>query len=183
MSNLLPQQEKAFILRLYRKRFLTTVLFGAGVFSLIGIGLLLPSYLLSKNNEAILMQKQEILSGRETSTIARSLAASIASINKKLGVFSNSLPASPIVGDVLQPILSVQGSGVHLADVGVEAASSADAPAKIKLSGTAESRETLLAFTDRIKQLPNFTAVDLPIMSFIKNANVTFTISAAVSLK
>ncbi len=183
MSNLLPESHKASVIRLYRKRFLTVAFFALAILSLIGAGLLLPSLFLAKNDEAVLVQKRDTLGARETSSIAHSLALSISTINQKLGVFSATVPASPVIGSVIKPMLGVQGNSVKISMINFDLVPDQPGIARIRISGTAESRETLLAFTDRIKALPGWTAVDLPIMSFIKNSNVTFTISAQAALK
>ena len=181
MSNLLPQEYKNSITRLYRKRFLSIVFLSIGAVFLIGVGLLVPSLSLSEGNESTLQRQKETLSSHETSDIARSLSISIGEINQKLNVFSAKVPASPVIEDCIKPILSVQGSDVKINDFNFELVPDSPSTARIKVSGVAQSRETLLAFTDRIKLLKGMSNVDLPIMSFIKNANVTFTISAVVA--
>ena len=65
--------------------------------------------------------------------------------------------------------------------------------AKMNLTATPEEVDAKLAeikapyteeqFADRLKATTGFSDVTLPIMSFIKDSNVTFTIGATVALK
>ena len=183
MSNLLPQEYKKKIVRLYRKRFLSILFFTLAVFFFVGVGLLIPSLLLSTGNESTLQKQKELLSLRETTAIARSHSASISAINQKLNVFSTKVPESPIIQGFIKPILSVKGEQVQIQNFNFELTSNSTTSARITVSGVAQSRETLLEFTDRIKLLKGIHTVDLPMMSFIKNANVTFTISAGEKLE
>jgi hypothetical protein len=182
MSNLLPQEYKKSILRLYRMRFMSVVFLALSMIFVIGVGLLIPSLSLSKNNEVTLQKQKEVMSQHETSAIARSLSQSISAINQKLNVFSAKVPESPIVQSFIKPILSVQGSDIKIQSFNFELLPDSTGGARVKISGVAQNREALLAFTDRIKLLKGMSSVDLPIMSFIRNANVTFTISAVITL-
>lgn len=183
MSNLLPQEYKKSITRLYRKRFLSVLFFSLSFIFVAGVGLLIPALSLSKANESALQKQKQVLGSHETSGIAHTLSKAISEINQKLNVFSAKVPASPVIKDFIQPIISIQGDNVKISSFNFELLPESIVSARIKVSGVAQNREALLAFTDRVKHLPGVSNVDLPIMSFVKNANVTFTISAVISLE
>jgi hypothetical protein len=182
MSNLLPPAQKKSILRLYRKRFISLAFIS--VLSLVAIGalLLLPSLYVAHSSEQLLTQKRDVLASNDTSTITKSLGASINDINSRLNVFSTSAPTSPLVADVINPILGVKTAAVHITNI-TYTLGAKDTQADVDISGTADSREALLAFSDQLGEISTFSNVAVPISSFIKNANVTFTVSATVVLK
>lgn len=178
MSNLLPTREKTAIIKLYRRRFLSIVFFvGMGLFVVGGI-LLFPSIFVLKGSEAVLAAKRDALGGHETTKVETALASTITEVNKKLSVFPDVILPSPILGNFLDPILKVKGDAVHITNFSYGAQNAGEIT--ISISGTTNSRADLLAFADKLKSNPHFKNVTVPIASFIKDANVTFTIGAVL---
>jgi hypothetical protein len=182
MSNLLPQQHKISMLRLYRKRLIAVAFFALAFLAVASILLLSPSYLFLHAGEIVLTTKRDTLAGYETSKIATTLAGTVADINSRLRVFPDISPASPLIAGMIDPILKVKGPAVHI-DSFDYTPGVTSIQAKIRVSGTADSRVDLLAFADKVRNIGNFTSVSVPITSFIKDSDVTFTLSAVVALK
>jgi len=182
MSNLLPIEQKKSILRLYRKRFLALTFFYIIALALVGLLLLLPSLFLSKSSESLLSQKRDVLASNDTSTITKSLAASIGDINTRLAIFPGNTTASPLVADFVNPVLGAKTKAIHLTNL-TYALGDSPTTAAIQIEGTADSREDLLSFTGSLKAIKTFSNVNVPITSFIKDSDVTFTITAAAALK
>lgn len=181
MSNLLPPKQQLSILHLYRKRFLSIMFLFVAALLAVGSVLLLPSLMFLKNSQAELQQKHDALAGQGTDAIAHSLSSSISDINSKLSDFANSAPTSPLVGDFITPVLNAKTSHVHLTEFSYTA-NTDGTTADVEISGDADSREALLDFSNALQTIPNYTDVNVPIASFIKSTDVTFTINATVTL-
>ena len=182
MSNILPQTKKVSILWMYRKRFLAVVFIFIMCFAIVGSVLLVPAFLISRSSENLLTAQRDTLAGRETSTITHSLASTIGDINSRVAVFPLMVPASPLIADLINPILAAKTSTIHLTDFSYDP-SAGKGTAAITIGGAADSREALLAFGDKLKTIDGITNVNVPISSFIKDANVPFTISATMQIK
>ena len=180
MSNLLPKAEKDSILRLYRKRFLALVFLSIMGLVVAGAALLFPSFVVLKSDEALLTSKRDTLGSHETTQIASTLASTIADINKRLAVFPNKVVPSPLLAQFVDPVLKVKTDAVHITNF-TYTQDPKRAVDNIQVSGTTNSRADLLSFADKIKAVDGFTNVTVPIASFIKDSNVTFTISAVIT--
>ena len=182
MSNLLPPSQKQDILRLYRKRFVSIALLTVVGLMMSAFVLATPSLLFLKSSEIVLTAKRDTLSGYETSSIARTLSTAVADVNSRLAVFPATETASPLIADFVNPVLLAKSNSIHLVGFSYEKGAKPN-EAKVKVTGTADSRVALLAFTDRLKKVGSFSDVNVPITNFILDANVPFTISATVSLQ
>lgn len=179
MSNLLPPNEKTAILHLYRKRFLVLCLLTLAGLALAGSALLFPSLYYIKSQESVFAEKRDELSGQETNKIAATLATTIADINARLNVFSNTAVASPLLGSFIDPVLKIKTNAVHITNFAYARAEKGN-DVNIQVSGTTDSRADLLLFADKMKTSGRFANVNVPIASFIKDSNVTFTITASL---
>ncbi len=74
-------------------------------------------------------------------------------------------------------ISGMKTSGVKLNSIQVEYVG---ADKKIKISGIAENRNSLIAFSDSLKTSEVFETVDLPFSSFVKDSNIPFAIDIKV---
>lgn len=182
MSNLLQQTEKRAIVRMYRKRFIGVAFLALSALLVAACLLTLPSFLFLKSHELVLVAKRDTLAGYETSTIAKSLTTAVTDVNTRLAVFPASETASPLIADFMNPVLLAKNNSIHLVGFSY-VPSTKPGKAEVKITGTADSRVALLAFTDRLKKVGSFEGVNVPITNFIKDSNVPFTISATVSLQ
>lgn len=182
MSNLLPQQSKQALLSFYRMRFLALVFGALGVLGLASALLLLPSYLFLHSNEIVLRTKRDTLAGYETSKIAATLASTVNDINFRLKVFAAAGPASPLVSSFIDPVLKAKGSAIHITEFDFSPGVTS-LEAKVRVSGTADSRVALLAFADKVRTIGTFASVSVPIANFIQDSDGAFTLSATVTLK
>lgn len=175
-TNLLPPIEQKSVLHMYRKRFLALVFFSVAFLLLSGAVLLLPSYIVLRNNAEVLIIKRDQLQKEETSSIQGTLATTIADINKRLAVFPDVVMPSPVVGTFVAPVLKRKTGAVHITNLSYNTADGGGI--SLQISGTAASRSDLLAFADALKTEKGFKNVTVPISSFIKDSNVTFSITA-----
>jgi hypothetical protein len=180
MSNLLPPKEKHLLVRMYRTRLATLFFVSGAALFVVGSIVLMPSLLLLKSDQIILTSKRDTFANFETNKIAQSLAATVSDINARLAVFPGKpVTASPLIAGLLDPALRSKTSAIHLTAFSYDPGNKGT-EAKIKISGVADSRADLLLFAEKLKATRSFTNVTVPITSFIKDADVTFTASATV---
>jgi hypothetical protein len=181
MSNLLSPKEKRSITRLYRRRFIAVAFFCLMAFALASALELFPSLFFLRSHRAVLADNKASLQGREGSLVAVNLAKTVADINQHLAVFSDATFPAPLTASFIDPVLKIKKAHIHITNLSYQAAERST-EALVQISGTADSRGDLLDFTDTLKAAPGFKNVQVPIASFIKDSNVTFTINASVTL-
>ncbi len=167
---------------MYRKRLLAVAFLGITIILIISAPLVMPSYNFLKSNGVLLTEKRDRLAGYETNTIVRTLTKVVKDVNTRLAVFPPSEVASPLVADFIDPILAAKTDSIRILGFSYERALGTD-QAAIKITGSANDRNALLAFADRLRNIGTFSDVNVPVANFIKDADVPFTISATVALK
>ncbi|MBP7804651.1 MAG: hypothetical protein KA052_00305 [Candidatus Pacebacteria bacterium] len=181
MSNLLPQTEKKKILGMYRKRFLALVFFSAAFILLSGAVLLFPAYIVLKDTASSLTEKRDQLKKDETAALQGALAKTISDINSRLAIFPDVVTASPIIATFVRPVLETKTAAINITNMGY--ATGEGGAITVQISGIAGNRSSLLSFADALKATKGFKNVTVPISSFIKDSNVTFTIGAVLDQK
>jgi len=183
MSNLLPYNEQKRILRMYRVRFVTVSIFSCVILLLAASALIFPALMLSRNTEKAIRAKRDILAGHETNTIEKNLTQTIGDINTRLAVFSDSPPASPLLQSFLDPVLKAKTAAIQITQLGFVADPKDKTHATISISGVSGTREALLSYADDLRTVDGLTTVLVPIESFLKGSNESFTITATAALK
>ncbi len=164
---------------MYRKRFLSLAFIAVAGLAALGAALLFPSLVVLRNNEAVLIEKRDLLRSQETNTIKHSLEAATNEIIARLAILSDKGEASPVVAGFIDPVLAAKTNAVQLSDLSY--LSGGKNTVKIQISGIAQNRETLLAFVDNLKKISRFSDVTVPIQNFIKDSNIAFTVTAAIT--
>lgn len=183
MSNLLPQQEKKQIKKLFKKRFVTII---ALIFSTAGIIAsisMVPTFIYSKDTENFLLNKKAQLAGKETSGLEKSLTEAINDINTRLQVFSDGPIIFPITNTVLDPILKIKSSQIFIDKFTGDIDPKKKGEIVVTVSGTASNREALLRFSGDIGKIDGVSSVSVPISSFLRNSNVSFAINFSSVIK
>ncbi len=166
---------------MYKVRFFSVVLGLVAVLAVAATLLLIPSdYFLHSGNVA-LTQKLAALNSAEIGTIATKQAAVVQDINSRLAVFQPTAPSSPLLASLIDPVIAAKPAKVKITDFSY--AEAKGGTASVEIRGVAESREALLAFSDALRKVPNFTDVAVPIENFIKGSNIQFSIQATIALR
>ncbi|MEX1120221.1 MAG: hypothetical protein WD509_02940 [Candidatus Paceibacterota bacterium] len=173
MANLLPKKERKRFEWEYRSRLFIVVLFFFGVTAMFGSALLLPSYFVSQSKEESIKRQSELLQKtiivREKDTSVATLLATKQKIDQ-LTVIQNRV----LQTKVIQTIIQNTDSNITIRAFYYER--KGDTQGEMKISGTARSRTSLLAFSDRLKKESLFSGVDLPVSSLAQDSNITFSI-------
>jgi hypothetical protein len=185
MRTLLPKNEIQHIKHEYLLRWIILVLFFLSVAVWIGIISLFPAYIFSaaegKNasdravkvdNELETENNNQILAeARDANTVIHAIAGTQDSL-----FFSSlieDIDARRVPGMIVTSFsLSHVGGGA-----GSDSANTAVNASTISISGTAATRDILVAFEQNIENDPRLTKVELPVSALAENTNINFTMS------
>lgn len=174
MANLLPKKERRRFEWEYKFRLLSLALLFFVVLLSLGVVFLLPSYFVSESKEESIERQSELLQKtialREEDTSVSSLLATKQKINVLTSVQKQVLQT-----EVMQTIIQNIES-----DITVDAfyyTQGEDSVGEMRITGRADSRTALLAFSGRLKKESLFDRVDLPVSSLARDSNIVFSIT------
>lgn len=175
MLNLLSTTEKKKVLVEYRLRLAVIAIFAVGALIFSSLVLLTPSYLLavSKNNDAnnilVALEEKESRVGKEKDVNLQILA-----VNKNIDLFLKVGTTTVLVPPVaIMKILGIRGSAIKITGFTYDAWADQE---RIVINGIALDRERLSQFVETLKKDPAFTSIELPISSYVKSANIDFSV-------
>ncbi|MFA5997619.1 MAG: hypothetical protein WC791_04005 [Candidatus Paceibacterota bacterium] len=175
MLNLLDTTEKKKIFTEYYFRIAVVSIFAIGALSVASLFLLIPPYIFSVskyNNAQLNVSVLEVKYGN--SEKEKEIAAQIRDINTKTelllagGASAQSSPLQSILN-----LLKIKGTFVKINAISYDLTST---PHRIVLSGIAPTRDGLAAFIEELKKEPTLSGVTLPISSYVKSTNISFSI-------
>jgi hypothetical protein len=171
MINLIPPVARRSIIREYWIRAVTVWMFLLGTGCLIVTCLLLPTYMLVRNEiDALALQVEQNsarvanfdVSSNELVTAGRQAAVLAApQTDTAFSIYYGAL-------------LDLAGSAVTVETMTFTRVATTTT---ISVTGVAATRQALATFRDEIKSQPMFIAADLPISSLIKDRDLLFTLS------
>ncbi len=176
MINLIPNQEKKKMAMdfYYRLAVLSVLMLCAVVF--VAVLALLPAYLLSNSKSNIALQRLELQKAETAPFFNEETREIIKETNKKLDIIETAQSNKFSVSEkVINAILKEKISGIKIAQIAYE--NNTIEGKKIRISGTAPSRDVLLLFRKTLESSEAFKNVDLPISNFVKGSNIEFYIS------
>lgn len=178
MLNILPAQEKKKNLTEYRMRLGVVAVFAVASLILASLVLLAPSYLLAVtkyNNisEQLAQKKSKAnLTGQE-----KAIDVQVRTINKNIDLYLKSGATDKLSPpDVIAEVIELKSAAIKITGFDYDASGPQE---RLVISGVAEDRDSLAAFVGVLKKSTLFTTVDLPVSSYVKSANITFSIVAS----
>ena len=175
MFELLPENIRKIAQRKYISRLISLYSMGFLAVFAISISLLIPTYVYVDLKELVVINEQETLNQKSATSGVDTAQSYIASAKAKIGVVDRSKSIHPSL-DVVDLVLSKVGSGIVVNSISYDRGSDT-VKTKISLQGTAGTRDDLIRFSERLKSEPKFTKVDLPVSSFVKNKDVSFSVN------
>lgn len=172
MINLIPPTAKKSILREYWLRVLSVWFAVWSIALLIGVAVLVPSYVLIVSqvkvySESATKASQKIL---DFENVSKDLVRS----SQLAGTLLSGLK-DPRMSDYTARFKELQSSGISISKITVSRAEVGLGPAQ--LSGEAKNRQALADFRDRLRAQPEVSAVDLPISNLAKDKDIQFSLS------
>ncbi len=157
-------------------RLVVLFLFMFSLVLAVGILGLLPAYFFSSAKNNAVKKKLEIQKTEIVPTFDQETGAVIKDINKKLNLIETANKNTfPVSQKVLQAILSKKAPSIKITQISYD--NSPQNGKRIRIGGTAPSREVLLSFRQSLEDDKNFKSVDLPISNFVKGSNIQFYLS------
>ncbi len=171
MFTFLPKAYVADIEKEYRRRTLAVVFALAAVLSLSACVLTLPSYVaLVAKKSALVSEAAKAVSSDAPSNAV--LEARIADIQAKMSTLKGlaaGKPLVPAVGRVVARLVP----GITLSSIILKRSDQGS----IVVSGSADTRDDLVAFSKSLQGDPSFRGVGLPVSALVKSQDVGFSIS------
>jgi len=170
--NLLTQEEKKHVRKLYKVRRLQSSVWFLVVLILVSVIMLTPIYLLGENIELTVLEKKNQLLAENSQIDPDKAEEAIQNVNKKaisLQSVSEYTKAYKLLSDITEnklPGISITGMSFV----------SGEEQELVSLVGKAPSREILLSFRRDLEQKDYSETVDLPISNFAQNVDIDFSI-------
>ena len=179
MINLIPNQEKKKMVIDFYYRLVVLFLWTLCVCILVAIIALMPAYFFSNSKYNIASKKLEVQKSESAPIFDEGTAVIVKDINDKLNLIENLQKSKFIVSEkVINTIFSKKTSGIKITQISYDSSLSGGLPAKkINVTGTASSREVLLAFRQALEKDSSFKNVNLPVSNFVKGSNIQFYLS------
>src|SRR3989344_1547705 len=173
MINLIPNEKKKEMKKIFYYRILVLFLFMLGFCIFVFFIALLPSYVTSytKLNLANLLleqQKNEAIPLPDQQTLE-----SITDLDKKLTLLESAEQDNFIFSEkVIDNVLLKKAPAIKITQISYEGDGAGGQ--KILMGGTAPSREMLLSLRRSLETDPSFKSADLPISNFVQGSNIRF---------
>ena len=178
-TNLLPYERVRAARRSYFVRLAGLTLWIAALLLAIHALLNVPTYFYLRsqevNRQAALTDLSQKISTQQDQTINKELKA----LNSK-AVFLAALSKKPLASEAVRLILGVRRQGVTLTSISY-AATTAEKSSAMIVTGTAQTREALRAYQLALQGAPFVSAVNLPVNTYTKDTNISFTMTLAGS--
>jgi hypothetical protein len=177
--NLLPKQYKDNLKEGFKRRFWVATLFTAAISFLLGFIMLLPAYFLIPKN---LGEAEEVLYVDVNDIESASHFLSLPErIDFKLRFLQNNLGGPSITG-IFAEIVSDLPEGVVLDSVSFEKDPSRGdkIPMQVSISGNSASRESLISFSNALRESAIFTEVNLPVSNLARERDLPFSMQMIV---
>lgn len=188
MIDFLPASEKYTLRKEYRLRVFSVFL---GMVSMVLTLLILsyvPTYVAvsSQYNDSLAVSQSP--EATERMSQIKEVETVIVETNKKIDILlgggSPSLSVSPVFLGVLDsriPGISVTHLSYTQGGVVSRKGKEEKLPSLFTLDGRSVDRKTLLAFKDNLAQKKEFSTIDLPISSLVKETDLTFSIKISLA--
>lgn len=174
MINIIPESARSSAVREYRLRLAAVGLFVLGVLSICSALMLSPAYFFAKLEKDNAVQEEARLSQADGARAQGEGAMLMRAAAEAKLLFS--LFSAPPKSERTQAVLSAAGSGITITRV-----SFSDTDSVLQISGTAATREALLAFSRRLTQIPGVAAADVPVSDLAKNTDIRFNMNATLA--
>jgi hypothetical protein len=178
MLNLLPEEHKKKIIGEYTKRVWTVVLVGIIIVSIISGVFLLPVYLMTYGRYSEAAKEKanlEVLIAESQKNSKQEVIKDIYGVIATLDTFKPfALP-----GALVQALVLDRVSGISINHIIYTP--SAGQPPVIDVVGKASTRNSLMAFSEKLKADGAFSSVYIPISDFTQEKNITFSLKLIAS--
>lgn len=180
LTNLLPASGQRAMRRRYFRRLTAVVLLLATILVAALALLLVPTYLYVRDQAALGRERAEALGGVGESVETQEIAARSEALALVVSDLAG-LGTLPTASGAIRGVLEVPHPGVALTGFTFSAAAG-ETPARLDVSGTADSRDGLRRYVTALGALPFVDSADLPISAYARESDIPFTVTLSGSL-
>ncbi len=177
--NLIPPEEKKKNRKRYLLRLGTTGAYVAVFLMIANLALLMPSYIMARSKMSIAETRIENTTGmsaEERARIENETELSIKELNKKLEPFSvDTKTPSAIIppSQTISKILEIKDSTIKVQGILYEKTADRE---RFVVTGKSAHRDNLAQFVEVLKKDSFFTKVELPLSSYVKSTDISFSL-------
>ncbi len=175
MYSLLPEFHIRELLKEYRARLAIVTACAFGGVVLFSLALLLPAYVYIRANRSEIMLEHASLSAQRKDLGSQNLEQELIHANTVVREFAE-YEHGESMSSVIRSLRDSVVSGIKIENFTIQ-----PLPDKgeytIVLSGSADTRESLVNFTESLSDNPNYSSVGLPISNLAKSSNIKFSMS------
>jgi hypothetical protein len=174
MLKLLLKEEKEKIKKEYVLRFFSIFFTGVSLILFLLTISLLPSYYLLLIDKKVLSQELDIAQDSELNADKRLLREKLVSLQQTLNIVDE--PTTEI-SVYIQKITSNQPRDINILGLNFSKENNQE---RIVLDGVANNRNSLANFVNILDEVPEFKTVNLPFSSFVRDADIPFSIAITI---
>lgn len=174
MFNLLPENLRKEIISEYRLRLIIVVVVFVIITQISFLVFLFPSWLTSFYKERDFLAMGDEVNKSLLSLDISSTTSYINSLNLTLNIIDESLEYPKLV-PIINEVLSKKTSGIKIGAIYYSVDSKNTAT--LNINGISDKRETLVSFTESLKNVEYMKKVDLPLSNLAKDRNIDFSIN------
>ena len=175
MINLIPPSAKKKIVSEYWIR-VVSVWFYLWTGAIVGgVFIMLPAYVLITTQVSVYEESARTASEKVSSF--EDVTKALEQTNKQ-AIAVSSGTSVPLVSEYIGVLRTLEGNGVTLTEISIQRSDLRFDP--IKIAGTANDRQALAAFRDRLVADPKVESVDLPLSNLAKDKDIKFTITVVL---
>lgn len=178
MINLATQESKKGILKEYRFRLFIMSIFAIASLVAVSVILLIPTIILAELKQSSVVRALEGLKKQNAEigeVRAKEIDDSIKEINRKaILVLKGTGGESLVPSEVIALILEKRAPAIRVDSIMFDVTPDRE---RFVVAGRAATRDALAVYRDAFKTDKMFTRIDLPIASFVKNTDITFSLT------
>ena len=174
MINLLPIKEKRRIYKLYRMRLLSSALVFLFFSFLIGTVLLLPAFFFTNIKESEGENRLSVVREAALLIDAEKIKKEALRVSTRFNFLVKEVEKNDNVSQIFNSIVENADGTISLRGFLYQKSTT---DRKVVINGNASDRESLTAFSNKLKENPEYTRVDLPISQFVESKDISFRIS------
>lgn len=169
LLNLLPSEKRREVNLQHSNRLVLSI-------ALISMSALLASLMLIGVRTLVAMRISAVISGPSNAEQAE-VTPRVEEVNRMVAAVEEIQSRSFFPSGPLAALSRLTAQKVVIDKIGFEVSSG-----RINISGAAESREALISFRDALEASPEFSFVQVPAESLVRQAQLSFTLTAEVDV-
>ncbi len=181
MANLLPLSQKINIKKTYHMRLLIVALVSTLLLILVGTTMLIPALIAGVTKEKITREYFATISNVSTREQYENIQKEIADLNQKTTFILENENRGVTVSEIIKNIISHRNKDISLRAFSYEVVIGSTSRRLITISGIAERRQALVLFIENLKADSFYSDVLVPVSNFVKNTDVSFTITVVIN--